>query len=128
MKSPPGPPMTLGNEANAKVRLIVWCKACGHQVEPDPGEIACQCGVGTSVLYWRERLVCSECGGRQVDTIRGSQPARSSAGCRSALLLRNRWFADSPLEEDGFEPVWGFSCQVVVSGFMASFLFGGVSR
>jgi hypothetical protein len=24
------------------------------------------------------------------------------------------WFApDSPLEGDGFEPVWGFSCQVV---------------
>jgi hypothetical protein len=27
--------MTLGNAAAAKVRLIVWCKACGHQVEPD---------------------------------------------------------------------------------------------
>jgi hypothetical protein len=26
--------------------------------------------------------------------------------------LRN-WFADSPLEEAGFEPVWGFFCQVV---------------
>ena len=30
VKSPPGPPITLGNAANAKVRLIVWCKACGH--------------------------------------------------------------------------------------------------
>jgi hypothetical protein len=36
MKSPPGPPMTLGNAAAARVRLIVWCKACSHQVEPDP--------------------------------------------------------------------------------------------
>jgi hypothetical protein len=28
MKAPPGPPMTLGNAAKAKVRLIVWFKAC----------------------------------------------------------------------------------------------------
>jgi hypothetical protein len=27
--------MTLGNAA-ARVRLIVWCKECQHQVEPDP--------------------------------------------------------------------------------------------
>ena len=25
---------------------------------------------------------------------------------------------DSPLEGQGFEPVWGFSCQVVVFGFL----------
>jgi hypothetical protein len=28
--------MTLGNAAAAGVRLIVWCKECRHQVEPDP--------------------------------------------------------------------------------------------
>jgi hypothetical protein len=33
-----GPPMTLGNAAAARVRLIVWCKACGHQVERAPTE------------------------------------------------------------------------------------------
>ena len=34
------------------------------------------------------------------------------------------WFAaDSPLEEAGFEPVWGFSCQVGIFGFSGS-LFG----
>jgi hypothetical protein len=32
--------MTLGNAAAARVRLIVWCKACGHRAEPDPAEIA----------------------------------------------------------------------------------------
>jgi hypothetical protein len=69
MKSPPGPPMTLGNAAKAKVRLIVRCKACGHRVESDPAEMARQYGAGTSVLDWRERLVCSECGGRQVDMV-----------------------------------------------------------
>ena len=33
-KSPTGPPMTLGNAAAARVRLIVWCKACGHRPSP----------------------------------------------------------------------------------------------
>ena len=69
MKSPPGPPMTLGNAANAKVRLIVWCKACGHQVEPDAADMARQYGAGTSVLDWRDHLVCSGCGSRAVDMV-----------------------------------------------------------
>jgi hypothetical protein len=30
--------MTLVNAAAARVWLIVWCKACRHQVEPDPTE------------------------------------------------------------------------------------------
>ena len=69
MKSPPGPPMTLGNAAAAHVRLIVCCKSCGHQVEPDPAEMAARHGADTPVLDWRERLVCSDCGGRQVDMV-----------------------------------------------------------
>jgi len=56
MKSPPGPPMTLGNAANAKVRLIVSCKACRHQVEADPAEMVARYGADTSVLDWRKRL------------------------------------------------------------------------
>jgi len=32
--------MTLGNAADARVRLIVWCTDCGHRVEPDPAEVA----------------------------------------------------------------------------------------
>ena len=28
MKSQPGPPMTLGAAAAARVRLIVWCREC----------------------------------------------------------------------------------------------------
>jgi hypothetical protein len=38
MKSEPGPPMTLGNAAAARVRLIVWCRDCQYQVEPDPAK------------------------------------------------------------------------------------------
>jgi hypothetical protein len=49
-----GPPMTLGNAATAKVRFIVWCLDCQHQVEPDPAEIAARYGADTPVLDWRE--------------------------------------------------------------------------
>jgi hypothetical protein len=61
--------MTLGAAAAAQVRLIVWCKKCRHQVELDPAEMATRYGAETSVLDWRERLVCSRCGGRQVDMV-----------------------------------------------------------
>jgi hypothetical protein len=61
--------MTLGNAAAAKVRLIVWCKDCRHQVAPDPAEMAARDGGETPVLDWRERRVCSRCGSRQVDMV-----------------------------------------------------------
>jgi hypothetical protein len=61
--------MTLGIAAAAGVRLIVWCKECRHQVEPGPTEMATRCGAETSVLDWRERLVCSRCGSRQADMV-----------------------------------------------------------
>jgi len=34
-----------------------------HQVEPDPAEIAERHGAETTVLDWRDRLMCSQCGG-----------------------------------------------------------------
>jgi hypothetical protein len=43
---------------------------------------------------------------------------------RAGTPARDREFADSPLEQAGFELVWGFSCQVVVLGFAESSLFG----
>ena len=36
--------MTLGNAAAARVRLIVWCKECQHQVEADPAKMAARYG------------------------------------------------------------------------------------
>ena len=50
-------------------------------------------------------------------------PVERGGGRRfSQPPLRDRWFADSPLEGDGFELVWGFSCQVVVFGFCRFFV------
>jgi hypothetical protein len=66
MKSEPGPPMTLGNAAAAGVRLIVWCLDCHHQVEPAPAGMAERYGAEMTVLDWRERLLCSRCGSRNV--------------------------------------------------------------
>jgi hypothetical protein len=59
VKSQPGPPMTLGNAPAARVRLIVWCLDCGHQVEPDPAETAARYGDEIPVvevgrwIWWR---------------------------------------------------------------------------
>src|SRR6516165_10939397 len=44
-------------------------------------------------------------------TVLPGAPGIAAAGMGRA---RDRKFADSPLERDGFEPVWGFSCQVVI--------------
>jgi primosomal protein N' len=49
--------------------LILWCKDCRHQVEPDPAEMAARYGAETRVLNWCERLICSRCGSRQVDMV-----------------------------------------------------------
>jgi hypothetical protein len=54
-----GPPMTLGGAASARVRLIVWCRDCRHQVEPDPAEMAEQYGTNLAVIDWVKRLKCS---------------------------------------------------------------------
>ena len=69
MKPYRGPPMTLGNAAAAMVRLIVWCRDCGRQIEPDPGEMAERYGAETTVPDWHARLTCSGCGSRQVDFV-----------------------------------------------------------
>jgi hypothetical protein len=69
MRSETGPPMTLGGAATAGVRIIVRCKSCSHQTEPDPAAMAARYGAETPVLEWKERLVCSQCGSREVDMV-----------------------------------------------------------
>jgi hypothetical protein len=61
--------MTLGGAVAAHVCIIVWCKECRHQTEPDPTEQARRHGAETSVLDWRARLICSQCGSRNVDMV-----------------------------------------------------------
>jgi Zn finger protein HypA/HybF involved in hydrogenase expression len=64
-----GPPATLGSTAAAHLQLIVWCKDCHHRVEPHPAKMAARYGAEMTVPDWRERLVCSQCGSRNVDMV-----------------------------------------------------------
>jgi hypothetical protein len=57
--------MTLGNAAAARIRLIVWCRTCSHQIEP----VTARYGAETPVLDWHKRLVCSACGSRDIDFV-----------------------------------------------------------
>jgi hypothetical protein len=69
MRSRLCPPATLGSTAAAHLRLIVWCKDCRHQVEPDPAEMAERYGAETTVPDWAARLVCSQYGSRRVNMV-----------------------------------------------------------
>ena len=69
MKPYRGRPATLGSTAAAQVRIIVWCRDCRHRVEPDPAELARRYGANTAVPDWHKRLVCSRCGGRDIDFV-----------------------------------------------------------
>jgi hypothetical protein len=60
----------------------------------------------------------------QSTTIGRALPVNAAALAANSPPAAARFVADSPLEGDGFELVWGFSCQVVVLGFAESSLFG----
>ena len=60
---------TLGNAATAKVRMIIWCRDCQHQVEPDPAEHTARYGADLAVIDWVKRLKCSQCGSRSIDFV-----------------------------------------------------------
>jgi len=69
MNSYSGPPATLGSTAAAGARLIVWCRACNHRIEPDPAVMDQRYGADTAVRDWHKRLICSRCGGREIDFV-----------------------------------------------------------
>jgi len=64
-----GPPATLGSTAADGLTLVVWCKDCRHQLEPDPAEVAERYGAEMTVPDWAARLVCSQCGSRNVSMV-----------------------------------------------------------
>jgi hypothetical protein len=70
MKSDRGPPMTLGDVVAApSIRLLVWCRDCQHQVEPDSAEQARRYGADLPVPEWGKRLKCSQCGSKRIDFV-----------------------------------------------------------
>jgi hypothetical protein len=62
-------PATLGGTLAAHLALIVWCKECRHQVEPDVSEQFERYGAGLTLLEWAGRLRCGDCGSREVDFV-----------------------------------------------------------
>lgn len=62
-------PLTLGQALASHVRLIVWCKSCGHQVEPDVAEQVAQHGSTMTVIDWEARLRCTLCSEREADCV-----------------------------------------------------------
>jgi hypothetical protein len=61
--------MTLGQAVAAKVRLIAWCKSCGHQSEPDISTQVAQHGSTMTVPDWARLLRCTNCGARDADFV-----------------------------------------------------------
>jgi hypothetical protein len=71
----------LGSAAAAQVWLSCGVRECNHQVETDPAELSQRYDLDTPVLEWRERLVCSRCGRRDVDfVVSGTKEAVSATG------------------------------------------------
>jgi hypothetical protein len=64
-----GRPATLGSTLEAHLCLIVWCKACRRQVEPDVAEQVKRYGAELPLEEWAARLRCTECDGRDVDFV-----------------------------------------------------------
>jgi hypothetical protein len=105
-----GPPMTLGNAAAARVRLIVWCKACGARravtvsspISPSRrGDVVPTC----RFPEWRERLVCSACGSWNIDMVVSGicDGKRERGGGPGGLSRRSGRFA--PFERNIGPPI-----------------------
>jgi hypothetical protein len=62
-------PITLDEAAKTTAQMFVWCRTCGHQNQTDPAGLAQQLGDKTSLRAWRVRLVCSQCGSRDVEMV-----------------------------------------------------------
>src|ERR1700704_926235 len=82
------------------------------------------------------RPVCSTMIG-DASLVPGTQKPRQTRGLAQGTAKPETGFVriekvgfamDSPLEERGFELVWGFSCQVVVFGLLQFFVRSGKGR
>ena len=61
----------------------------------------------------------------QAEMLEATRLTRAGRLTEATVLLQSRFAQDSPLEGDGLELVWGFSCQVVVLGFSQFFVRSG---
>ena len=75
--------MTLGGAAAAGVRIIVWCKACQRQIEPDPAELAERFGGARTILHVplvpRLPLIVFQTGGEPLARVMQSENSERNA-------------------------------------------------
>jgi hypothetical protein len=91
--------------AAARVRLTVWCRKCrivgarnaATRSSPTPPRWPPGCGAETPLLDWRERLVCSRRGRRQVDLVVSGGRRRCAASRSAATAARNSSAGDGSL-------------------------------
>jgi hypothetical protein len=84
-------PMNRGERCRRRCAAHRLVPECGHQVEPDPAEMAAQCGAETPVLDWRERLLPCPCGSRQVEMVASARdriPIVPSGAVDAPLMAR----------------------------------------
>jgi len=64
-----GPPATLGSTLAANARVIVMCRHCGHEAEPDLKHQILRYGAELPLPEWGARLVCSQCASHHTDFV-----------------------------------------------------------
>jgi hypothetical protein len=72
--------MTLGGVAKAGVRIIAWCKACQHEVEPDPAELFPSLSESTPALKANYALTTTPGTARRIFS--GQDGSRSGASSK----------------------------------------------
>lgn len=74
-----GPPMTLANMRQNGVRAIAaTCEACGHKADVNVDAL----GETIAVPKVGQRLRCSQCGGKQINTRPAWHTSRDAWGAR----------------------------------------------
>ena len=73
----------------------MWCSYCLHQVEPNPAEMAERYGAEATVPDWAKRLVCRECGSRNVSFV-GSGSKHDLLAVKRILGKIGRAAVDEP--------------------------------
>jgi hypothetical protein len=127
-----------------RVRLIVWCTECEHQVEPDPAAMAGRYGAETTVPDWRERLVCSKRDSRDIDmVVTGTERRQGGAnrnGPQRSLVsgpeVGSGWIADlrqwsrrfRPLASQPFKPRASTLCRHSAGAQITNFASEPFSR
>ena len=87
----PAPPRTLGSTAAAQARIVVWCRDCRHQAEPDPAELARRYGGDTPIPEWQYRRQIPDVRRRSNTIISARSPEPRATGAVNILSHINQY-------------------------------------